>query len=271
MKKESDLLNSIGILVGAVIAILAIVRGIWQTRLLITVFTLWLAWAAVKLLLPYIRAISKNKKFQKQRLLLQQNTVRKPVTFEIPALRNISTEQLLLLHVNHRISMYLRCSYGEVTWEWCEDNPVKLIMEGGHGRIKVYGISDYDHADVKLNVNGDIRFDMMRIVPLNEIVKETPAAQAAASEKPPLDPQIWYEVQARSILESIVNDLHSRGHSQLMLNEDGDIFIEQDEEDVAKEHLSNFPAIVYWPRLVQVLEGEGLSAKVEDKKIIVSW
>lgn len=52
MKKDKALWGSISILVGIVIAILALVRGDMQTWLLLGVFSLWGSWIIVILLLP---------------------------------------------------------------------------------------------------------------------------------------------------------------------------------------------------------------------------
>ena len=86
-----------------------------------------------------------------------------------------------------------------------------------------------------------------------------------------VDPRIWYETQGRSVLETLISDLNSRGHSKLTLREDGDICIEQGEDAVSQEHLNNFPQKVYWPRLAEVLESNGLAAEVTAQGIQVSW
>lgn len=53
MSNDKGLLSgSITILIGAVIAIMALVRGPWQAWLLIGVFTLWGLWVVLILLLP---------------------------------------------------------------------------------------------------------------------------------------------------------------------------------------------------------------------------
>jgi len=54
MSNDKGLLSgSITILIGAVIAIMALVRGPWQAWLLIGVFTLWGLWVVLILLLLY--------------------------------------------------------------------------------------------------------------------------------------------------------------------------------------------------------------------------
>ena len=56
MNNDRGLLSgSITILIGAVIAIMALVRGPWQIWLLLGVFTLWGLWVVLILLLPYMQ------------------------------------------------------------------------------------------------------------------------------------------------------------------------------------------------------------------------
>lgn len=271
MKKENALLGSISILIGAVIVILALVRGEWMTRLLIAVIALWGLWAMTVLLLPYLKYTERRRQRVKKIKRIQAKRISRPVNFEITKAGTAPVEQLLLRHVNHRISARLRSTYGNVTWEWCEKNPAALAAKGGRGRICIHGITDFDHADVTLSPNADIILDMMRIVPLSEVTGECNSQEKLPPNKQPVDPQIWYETQGRSILETLVADLNSRGHSHLTMHENGDIFITQDQKETPQEHLSNFPSKVYWPRLVQVLEGEGLAAEVTNQGITVSW
>ena len=61
MKSDKALWGSISILVGAVIAILAPIRGVWQTWLLIGVFTLWGLWVVAVLLRPYMQQAKRRR------------------------------------------------------------------------------------------------------------------------------------------------------------------------------------------------------------------
>ena len=79
------------------------------------------------------------------------------------------------------------------------------------------------------------------------------------------------DVRNRAAIETLIADLNSCGHSKLTLKENGDICILQGEELVPQEHLSNFPAKVYWPRLVEVFESNGLAAETTAQGIQVSW
>ena len=66
MKSDKALWGSISILVGAVIAILALIRGVWQTWLLIGVFTLWGLWVVAVLLRPYMQQ-AKRRRMREQK------------------------------------------------------------------------------------------------------------------------------------------------------------------------------------------------------------
>ncbi len=270
MKQDKALWGSISILVGAVIAILALIRGAWQSWLLAGVFTLWGLWVVAVLLRPYMQQ-AKRRRMREQltkKRLAEGISPSQPVVF--PAMEPVETELLLLRHVNHRISAYLRAVYPDVRWEWCEKRPEKLVLTGGTGRIRLYGIPDFDHADVCVDQNAGITCNMLKIVPLSEAGGGGPE-DTVPPNRQPVDPQIWYEVQGRKLLESLVADLNSRGHSCLTIHEDGDIWIEEDTEEVAKEHLAGFPEKTYWPRLVQVFERNGLAAEIMATGIQVSW
>lgn len=270
MKSNNALWGSISILVGVIIAILALVRGAWQTGLLLGVFALWGIWVVAFLLYPYMRQAKRRMKRQAQIKARQPEAIAPPI-YQIPEGNQEPVEQLLLRHVNHRISTYLRSAYPDVTWEWAEKQPEKLVIHGGVGRIRVYGVADFDHADVTVDQQARISCDMVKIVPLSMIGADAGEENTPPPNKQPVDPQIWYEVSGRTVLESVMADLNSRGHSSLTLHDDGSICIMQGQDEVSEEHLSNFPEKVYWPRLIQVFERNGLAAEVTAKGIQVSW
>jgi hypothetical protein len=269
MNQYKTLWGSISILLGAVIAILALVHGSWQVWLLLGVFTIWSLWVVGIMLLPYMKQ-AKRRKLRRQQEELQQAQGIMANTFQIPEI-NDPVDQILLRHVNHRISAYLRAAYPDTKWEWCEKEPEKLVAHGGTGRIRVFGIPDFNYADVKLDQQAHINCAMVKIVPLAQMQNGTMDRSELPPNQQPVDPQIWYEVQGRQVLENLIADLHSRGHSNLTLKEDGNICIRQEDQEVSKDSFKSFPARVYWPRLVQVFEKEGLAASVTASGIEVSW
>lgn len=271
MKKNKKPWGSLGALIGVIIAITALVRGKWQFKLTLTVLILWGIWLAVSLLSPYFKRYKRCRDRRKQEKKRQSEGISAPALFRLTDTDLYSLEQLLLRHVNHRISAYLRSAYPDVAWEWCEKAPEKIILQGGVGRIRVFGVPDFDHADIRIDRQANISCDMMKIVPLTADEEQKPGDGAVPPNRQPVDPQIWYEVQGRKVLEALVADLSSRGHSHMLLHEDGDVCVMEDKAEVAKEHLANFPEKVYWDRLVQVFERNGLAAEITAAGIQVSW
>jgi len=250
MKKNSPLWGSISILIGVVIAVLALTGGILRSVLLIAVFTVWSLWVILALVLPARRTVK---------------TMRRTARAADP---NTALMRTLLHHVNYRISGCLKLAYPEATWEWVMRDPAAFVAQGGTGRIRVFGIPDYDHADVTLDRNGKLACSLVRLAPINE-TKGKPAAPGQES----LDPRIWYEAQGSDILESLVTDLASRGHHSLTLKEDGSICIKPADggEELCQGSFPSFPNKVYWPGLVKVLEQNGLAATAIDTGIVVAW
>ena len=250
MSNDKGLLSgSITILIGAVIAIMALVRGPWQAWLLIGVFTLWGLWVVLILLLPYMQQAKRRRQRQQRERQLHAEGIAQN-TFTVPELEGPVPDDLLLRYANHRILTYLRSSFPNACFEWCEKRPADLIRSNGTGRIRLYNVEAFDHADITFGKDATIRCDLLKIVPLSK----------AGTEQ-----------EDQADMETLIADLNSRGHSKLTLKENGDICILQGEELVPQEHLSNFPAKVYWPRLVEVFESNGLAAETTAQGIQVSW
>lgn len=264
MKKTSTLLwGSISILIGAVIAVLALVRGKWQLPLLISCFALWGLWLIFALLLPAWRSIQSLRRREKR-------AERERQAMADANLPDDALAQKLLRHVNFRISSHLKSAYPNARWEWTIEMPALFAVQGGTARIRVYGVPDYDFADVTLNKMEDLSCSLVKVVRLHgqEQPNDTPAPN-----QQPVDPQVWYELQGRKVLENLVADLNSRGHSKLYLKEDGSICIKPEggDEELVQESFNSFPEKVYWPRLKDVLEQAGLAATVQDTCIQVAW
>ncbi len=146
-------------------------------------------------------------------------------------------------------------------------DPVLFIVQGGTGRIRVYGVPDYEYADVALDKNGRLDCSMVKIVPVQGSGQGTPAGQTSP------DPSVWYELEGRAVLDNLIADLRSRGHSSLTLNGDGSISFQPETGSLktTKRAFATFPEPVYWPQLADVLAQEGLAADVQADHIAVSW
>ena len=256
MKKESPFWSSISLLIGIVIAILALIRGRMLLPLLLAVFALWLLWWLLTQALPLWR---NNRAYRAKEAQLREQ--------KAPANSGGQLADALLCHVNYRITAMLHAAYPNARWEWL-DEPSRFAVEGGTARIRVYGIPEHDYADVKLDQKANLDCSLVKLSPL---MPGSPDAQPP--NRQPVNPRIWFETRGRAVLEALVTDLNSRGHSSLTVQENGEIFVQtkENETEPAKEAFLDFPEKVYWPQLVKVLESEGYAADARDADILVSW
>lgn len=254
--------SAVGLLV-AVLAILAFVRGDIQIWLLAGAFVVWALWVIIPM------AIYSHKRKQ----LRQRRKAPAPAApkREIYNYEAEPVEGVLLHHVSHRITAYLRSAYPGMTWDWCEKDPERIIRNGDAARIQLYGVPEFNYANVVFDTKANINCDMMKIVPLKEL-QSTPDAKPVAEKKEELaDPQVWYELQGRMVLENLITDLNSRGHNSLTIKDNGDICIKQADNEVVKQSFKNFPGRNSWQGLVKVFERESIAATVTETGIVLSW
>ncbi len=269
MKNKKTLKNGISVLIVTVLAIAAFTRE-YVTLGLTTVFLIgWSIWAFCKFVVPYI---SEKMDAYEARQLREMYEAEEKAKIENPA---DATAGTLLLHVNHRISAYLKSAYPDATWDWCVEDPEALVAKGGTGRIKVFGVADFNQADVTINQNAGISCEMLKVVPMSEIGADETGEGEPKTVKPanqnPIDPRVWYESNARVVLENLISDLHSRGHSSLSITENGEVLITQENKETRQAMLENMPDKAYWARLSKVFQSEGLAANVTDNKMVLSW
>ena len=126
----------------------------------------------------------------------------------------------------------------------------------------------FDYADVKLDQKANLDCSLVKLSPL-----VTGASDTQPPNRQPVNPRVWFETRGRAVLEALVTDLNSRGHSSLTVQENGEVFVQakENEAEPAKETFLDFPEKVYWPQLVKVLEEEGYAADARDADILVSW
>jgi len=269
MKRKNGLGKSISFLAVGILAALAFVRGPAQIWAFAGVFAVWAIWAAAIALKA--NGVRIKARFARRRKWKTGGT-EEPDQIEdgIPGI-DTAMETKLLHHVNCRISAYLQSAYPGVTWEWCAEDPAKLAVEGGTGRIKLDGVPDYNYANVTLDGFDRIGCEMMKIVPLAAIGKAGGSAPAKAGYGQAVDPQVWYDFQGKKTLERCVGDLHSHGHSSLLIRETGELCFTQSGSEVIHDRFSSFPGKSVWDALANVIQSHGLSASVTGDGIVVSW
>lgn len=267
MNKKTSLWSGVSVLIVAVLAVMAFIRGNAQIWLLAGVFAAFAVWVSVKYLIPYLKMQKSRYEVRKLRKKTKAQTQR---SIEIPDISD-PVDLVLLRHVNYRISAYLQSAYPDATWDWREEFPEKIVAKGGTGRIQLYGVPDYNFADVTFTQNADINCALLKIVPMAELHKLSGETEPIPQKSNPVDPQVWYEKQGRMVLEALISDLNSRGHHSLTIRENGEIAIKQADSEVTRPAFENVPEKMYWTRLAKVFEREGMAANVTESGIALSW
>ena len=198
-RSKSALWGSIPILIGVVIGILTLVRGKWLAPLLAVTFLAWGVWVIVKHVIPARRYRRHLRERDEQREREQE-------LISETGLTERELANMLLYHVNYRVSAILRASYPNASWEWTMEDPVLFAVTGGTGRIRVYGVLGYDYADVTLDRRANIQCSLVQLAPVRDSDGTPPDRQT-------VNPQMWFETQARDHLISLMNDLNTRGHT----------------------------------------------------------
>lgn len=273
MKKKAkpNLWPDVSILVVVVLAITAFFRGKWQLGLLIAAFIIWSVYAAYRHLLPFIQEQRQRREAKVLRQHYERRRIKQQTFSDVDISDPVSV--VLLRHASHRISASLKAVYPDATWEWCISDPERIVAKGGVGRIRLHGVKDYNYAEVNLDQEAKISFQLLKVVPFGP--DEQPADNKEPAPAPrrvrEVDPQVWYEKKGKAVLSNLIADLNSRGHSSLTILDDGNVSIMQADKEVKKAAFESVPERTYWPRLVKVFEQEGIAADATTNGLVLSW
>lgn len=155
-QKNEEKTNSgseISVFIVAVLAVMAFVRGKAQIWFLAGIFAVFAVRLTVKYLVPYLK--TRKSSYEARRIQKKYDKQRRRDSMVFPDISD-PVERVLLRHANFRISAYLQSAYPDATWEWCEEAPEKIIAKGGTGRIRLYGVPDFNFADITVNQNADL-------------------------------------------------------------------------------------------------------------------
>jgi hypothetical protein len=263
MKYQGKFAASVSALIAAVIVVTAFTKEPLRLWLLAGVFALWITYNAVAALKGRNRNPKKSGKSKRPRGIryTYYRVIRK-------GKRHLKEggEQVLLRHVNYRISAYLKSAYPDAAWDWLTKHPERIAAEGGTGRIRLYNADEYTHADVTLDTRANITCDLLRIAPL-----QTQDGEPNERPEHPTDPAVWYDIRARELLENLVAELDSRGLYRLKILENGDICVIFGDREIVEDSFGGIPPRESWNKLAEVIEENEFSATVTNDGIFVSW
>lgn len=90
---------------------------------------------------------------------------RRRTKFVVPDIEDGPLSDILLLHVNQRITAALRTAGSNITWEWATKDPLAIVKEGGRCLIRVHGLDGFESAEVVLDKQAHLRCELINTVP----------------------------------------------------------------------------------------------------------
>lgn len=274
--KKGNPLTSLSPLVGGMLLILAAFpRGHISQMLLLTLFGIWLAAFLIpRGILLWSKSVKEKAAFHRRRAQADEDS---PDT----------VSELLLEHVQARITEHLRQVYPDATWEFCEKAPMEDILDGGMVRIRLKGAGEFTQGTVSFEDPQTLEIDLIRTEKLHRIgtvcipsahegpeelilVPEVEDTSGTPTEAP-VDVSVWYSLIGRDALTNLITDLNVRGCSSLQITEDGDVLIQQDNSEQKERTLDRMPKSDFWPELIGLIEEQGLTVKSENKRLAIAW
>lgn len=155
MRRFQKLRSSATLLIIAILAVMCFTRGTLQVVLYGISFAVWSVYAIKTFVMPAIeryryRCEVKQGMCDREKKLA--NT-----------LENSKLSHLLLCHVNHRITGHIKSIYPDATWKWTVSNPIGIMTNSGIGRIELFGVKDYNFADITFDNDANIEFSLLKV------------------------------------------------------------------------------------------------------------
>ena len=175
-------------------------------------------------------------------------------------------ETLLLRQISYQITGKLQSAYPKATWEFLKSPSMNQLLNGVSIRIRTRNTGDYNFAEFHMDAYGSLSLSLMTIASLK---------RQAASEEPAdlqkVDPESWYSLIAKPLLIDLIGDLQAKGHQKLFINENGDIYIQDDNTTEHMGSFDHFPPKNYWPALTDIFINDELEAKETEHGLEISW
>lgn len=179
---------------------------------------------------------------------------------------SMDMDTFLWRQVSYQITGKLKSAYPDATWEFDKKPSIDRLLNGHAFRIRTFSTSEYNFAEICLNRYGELVLSMMTIEAL--MPKSKPDASDSSNQ---IDPASWYSLIGKPYLLSLISDLQARGHQKLLINENGEIFIQNGDFKEQKGVLEHFPPKSYWSALTDIFISDELNAVETDDTVELSW
>jgi len=175
-----------------------------------------------------------------------------------------NTQDFFIRNVNFRITEKLRKVYPKVTWNWASN----LVSANGNiqnAQINTENTGEFNMADVSFLPSGEINIKMLKVVDFKE--KENKEIEKLSED----DVKAWYDACAFSIINETINEVCSQGHRFMEIEEDGSIYIREQNKKVQCRKIDNMVEKGLWGELAKFLKKDEIKTKILNDKLVLSW
>ena len=188
-------------------------------------------------------------------------------------------ETLLIRQISYQVTDKIKAAFSDASWEYTRPVKAESLLNCDIIRIRTFHTGDYNFADVSLDRYGHLKLFMMTITdftPLpgqkNPDHPETNGPENPAEPPVHVDPESWYSLIGKPLLTELIGDLQARGHQKLFINEAGEIFIfDNNNNPEIKDTFQHFPPRDYWAALTDIFHRDELKAKETENTLELSW
>lgn len=262
-----SLLKSAGRWMGSLIFIVACVRDNLRLYLILAWLFAVAIWIVFAFLIPYLKEYIAEVKENKQAKLKAKEIEKK----ETPPARAEDTVDinLFMIHINRRITDYLKISFPDATWQWCSESPEKKVLKYEVQRIKLYGCGEHTHAEICFDRCANLSCQLIKITPMETAKPQTDPKPVP--ENTVTDIRVWFEQSGKATITKIIGDFQSRGHSSMTITENGDCLAIQGNNALKYSTIDGMPKKNLWTELIGVLESEGIAANIGAHGLDLVW
>ena len=185
-------------------------------------------------------------------------------------------ETLLIRQISYQVTDKIKAAYPEASWEYTRPVRAESLLNCDLIRIRTFHTGDNNFADVSLDQFGHLKLFMMTITDFTPLPgqKNPDGTKTDNPAEPPVhvDPESWYSLIGKPLLTELIGDLQARGHQKLFINEAGEIFIfDNNNNPEIKDTFQHFPPRDYWAALTDIFHRDELKAKETGNTLELSW
>ena len=120
-------------------------------------------------------------------------------------------------------------------------------------------------ADVSFLPSGEINLRLLKVVDFKE--KESKEPDKLSED----DVKAWYDACAFGIINDTINEICSQGYKYMEIEEDGSIYIKEQNQKVQCNKIDNMVEKNLWNDLVKCLKKDDIKANILSNKLVLSW